>query len=67
MTKTRAYEGVGQERNGGITVHVPRSVGKCEGMNPPHSQMSPYFGSLNFDGFLNFQRVIARVKTNWIE
>jgi hypothetical protein len=25
---------VGQEGNPGVTFHAPRSVGKCEGMNP---------------------------------
>jgi len=24
---------VSQERNPGVTLHVPKSVGKCEGMN----------------------------------
>jgi len=34
MTKARAYKGVGQEGNLGVTSHAPMSVGECEGMNP---------------------------------
>ncbi len=33
-TKARACEGAGQVLRPGITFHVPRSVGECEGMNP---------------------------------
>jgi hypothetical protein len=29
--------------------------------------MSSHFGSWSFDGFLNLQKAIARVKTHWIE
>jgi hypothetical protein len=32
-----------------------------------HSQASSHFGSWSLDGFPNFQRVIAWVKTHWIE
>ncbi len=31
---TRAYEGASQEWSLGVTFHVPKSVGECEGMNP---------------------------------
>jgi len=34
VTKARAYKGASQEWNSGITFHVPKSVGECEGMNP---------------------------------
>jgi hypothetical protein len=33
-TKARAYKGVDQEGSPGVTSHAPKSVGKCEGMNP---------------------------------
>ncbi len=33
-TKARAYKGASQEWNLGATFHAPRSLGKCEGMNP---------------------------------
>jgi hypothetical protein len=33
-TKARAYKCAGQEWNMGFSFHVPKSVGKCEGMNP---------------------------------
>jgi hypothetical protein len=36
-------------------------------MNPPHSQVSSHFGSWSSDGLLNLQKVIAGVKTHWIE
>jgi hypothetical protein len=32
--KVKAYKGVGQEGSMGVTSHAPRSVRKCEGMNP---------------------------------
>jgi hypothetical protein len=35
----------------GVTFHVPRSVGECEGMNS-------HFESCSFDGVLNFQKMI---------
>jgi len=34
VTKVRACKVVNQEGSLGVTPHVPRSVGKCEGMNP---------------------------------
>jgi hypothetical protein len=33
-TKVRPYKGASQEGSPGITSHAPRSVGKCEGMDP---------------------------------
>jgi hypothetical protein len=32
--KTRACKGEGQDESPGVTSHVPKSVGECEGMNP---------------------------------
>jgi len=34
MTKAKAYKGEGQKWSSGVTFHVPKSVGECEGMNP---------------------------------
>jgi hypothetical protein len=34
VTKAKVDKGVGQEWSLGVTSHAPRSVGKCEGMNP---------------------------------
>jgi hypothetical protein len=31
--KVRVGKGVNQERSSGITFHVPKNVGECEGMN----------------------------------
>jgi hypothetical protein len=32
-TKASAYKGANQEGSLGVTIHAPRNVGKCEGMN----------------------------------
>jgi hypothetical protein len=42
-------------------------VGECEGMNLTHFQMNSHFGSWIPYGFLNFKKMIVRVKTHWIE
>ncbi len=51
----------------GVTFHAFGSARECEGMNPLHSQVNSHFGSWNPNGLSNFQKVIARVKTHWIE
>jgi hypothetical protein len=33
----------------------------------PHTPREFHFGSWNPSGFLNFQKAIARVKTQWLE
>jgi len=33
VTKARACKVEGQKGNMGVTLHAPKSVGKCEGMN----------------------------------
>ncbi len=33
VTKARVCKGADQEGSPGVTFHVPRSVGECEGMN----------------------------------
>jgi hypothetical protein len=39
-TKARAYKGVGL----GVTLHAPKSVGDCEGMNPHTPKRAPTLG-----------------------
>jgi len=46
---------------------VWESVGECEGMNPHTPKCSSHFGNWSPDGFLTLHKVIARVKTDWIE
>jgi len=40
-TKARACKGVSQKRSSGLTFHVPRSVGECEGMNLHSPKWAP--------------------------
>jgi hypothetical protein len=44
MTKARPYKGAGQEWSPKVTFHAPRSVGKCEGMNPHTPKWTPILG-----------------------
>jgi hypothetical protein len=44
VIKARACKGAGQERSLGITFHVLRSVGECEGMNPHTPKWVPILG-----------------------
>jgi hypothetical protein len=48
MTKARACKGAGQEGSPGATFHAPRSVGKCEGMNPHTLKATPTLGLPDF-------------------
>jgi len=59
-------QGCGPRRKLGVTQHIPGSVRRCEGMNF-HTPMEFHFGSWSLGGLSNFQRVIARVKTQWLE
>jgi len=34
VTRAKAYKVMGQEGSLGVTLHAPKNVGKCEGMNP---------------------------------
>jgi hypothetical protein len=43
------------------------SEGKCEGMNPHTPKGVPTLGVWSSGGVPNFQKAIARAKTQWIE
>jgi len=51
-----------QKWSSGVTFHALGSVRECKGMNPPHSQVSSYFGNRSPHGVQNFQREISGVK-----
>jgi hypothetical protein len=44
MTKARACKGEAQDGSPRVTFHVPRSVGKCDGMNPHTPKWVPTLG-----------------------
>jgi hypothetical protein len=43
-TKARACKGASQEGSPGVTSHVPKSVGECEGMNLHTPKWTPTLG-----------------------
>jgi hypothetical protein len=43
-TKARAYKVTGQKGSLGVTMYAPRSVGKCEGMNPHNPKVASTLG-----------------------
>ncbi len=68
MTKAKASSKVAnQEGSPGVTLHAPRNVRKCEGMNPHTPKGASTLGVLSPSGLPNFQRAIVGVKTKWIE
>ncbi len=80
-TKARACEGAGQEWSLGVTFHVPKSVGECEGMNPHTPKWAPTLGigvpmesrwspngvPMESQWSLELQREISGVKIHWIK
>jgi hypothetical protein len=69
-TKAKVSKGAGQEWSPIVTFHAPKSVGKCEGMNPHTPKWAPTLGV----GVPMESRWIpkssggnCRVKTHWIE
>jgi hypothetical protein len=66
-TKARACKVVGQQGSLGVTPHAPKSVGKCEGMNPHTSKGASTLGVRVLVDSQIIQKVISRVKTQWIE
>ncbi len=69
VTKVKVYKVVGQEWSPRVTFHAPRRLRVWESgrIEPPHSQVNSDFGSWSPDRLSNFQKVIVRVKTHWIE
>jgi hypothetical protein len=39
-----------------VTFHVLGSVGECEGMNPPHSQVNSHFKNWNPNVLMIFRK-----------
>jgi hypothetical protein len=66
-TKARACKGVGQERKLNSHISCSQECKRVWGNEHSHSQANSHFGSWNFGGFSNFQRMIVGVKTHWIE
>jgi len=66
-TKARACKVASQEGSPGVTPHAPKSVGKREGMNPHTSKGASTLGVGASVDFQIIQKVISRVKTQWIE
>jgi len=59
VTKARACKVAGQEGSPRVKESVRNE--------PSHSQKSFHFGRWSPNGLPNVQRVIARVKTQWLE
>jgi hypothetical protein len=43
-TKAKGLQGCGPKGSPGVTSGTPRSVGKCEGVNPPTPKATPALG-----------------------
>jgi hypothetical protein len=57
-TKARAYKDVGQKGSLGVTSHAPRSLGKCEGMNPHAPKWAPTLGiGISVDSWIFKERL----------
>jgi hypothetical protein len=62
----RGLQGCGPRGSLGVTPHAPKSVGKCEGMNPHTPKATPTLRNgkkWSLSGLPNFQKVIVGVKT----
>jgi hypothetical protein len=44
MTKAKGLQGCGPRESLGVKSHTPRSVGKCEGVNPHTPKATPTLG-----------------------
>jgi len=58
---------VRQEEDLGGTSYTLGSARECETMNLHTPKATPTWGSWSPEGFLNFQKIIARVKTHQFE
>jgi hypothetical protein len=63
-TKARACKVAGQEGSPGVMLHAPRSVGKCEGMNPHTSKGASTLGIGVTVDFRIFREQLQRSKLN---
>jgi len=59
-------QGCGPRGKPRVPQHIPRSVRRCEGMNP-HTLREFHIGSWSPSGLPNLQREIAGVKNSWLE
>jgi hypothetical protein len=69
-TKARVSKGAGQEWSPIVTFHAPKSIGKCEGMNPHIPKWVPTLGvgvPMEPRWTPKFSGGNYRVKTHWIE
>jgi len=62
MGREEGSPGVKARRSLGVTSHTPRSVRKCEGMNPHTPKATPTSGRWSPGGLPKLQRTIAGVK-----
>jgi hypothetical protein len=65
-TLALGLQGCGTRGKFGSHISCSRECRRVWGNEPSHSQMSSHFGSWSPDGFLNLQRVILGIKTDWI-
>jgi len=65
-TKAKGSPGVKARGSPGITSHTPRSVRKCEGVNPHTPKANSHFGRWSPGRLPKLQRAIAGVKPQWI-
>jgi len=63
VTKARACKVVSQKKS----ESEGKSEGMSEEMNPHIPKEASTLGVWNLNGLLNLERMIARVKTQWIE
>jgi hypothetical protein len=64
--RQRGLQGCEPRGSSGVTPHAPRSVGKCEGMNPHTPKATPTLGDgVPMDS--EHSESNCRVKTQWLE
>jgi len=65
VTKAKGLQGCGPRESPGVTSHTPKSIGKCEGVNPHTPKATPTLGdgvpvdSQNFQSDLRGQNSMA--------
>jgi hypothetical protein len=63
----KGLQGCGPRKNPRNDISCSWECRRVWGNEPSHSQMSSHLGSWSLNGLLNFQKVIVRAKTQWIE